>query len=150
MPRFVLLGTIVLAAASGLSGLVAAPEIRTLRFHADCLDLDTGVVMSCKQVDTWDVEIDYWAPTAVHAIVRQNLALGLEIAFVEDLAFADVTAAHVTDAVFSSDPAHVQFHSGTVLLVRTDQGAVFKLGLPTESAGEVTLTYERLDGGSGS
>ena len=124
----------------------AQPVTQTLAFESECLDLDAAnLVQDCETPEgVWDVIATYHAHRDVHAVVIQNQGNEIEIAVLDGAAFSDVTSDDATGVTFSTERIDWAFDGSFVLLVRTDLGAVFKLGNANETALGVTLDYERL------
>jgi hypothetical protein len=144
--------TALLAASLAATVVGAATLTQTVAFEAECLDLDTGALATgCREPradepagDVWDVAVAYQADRAVHAVVAPNPAAEVEIAHLADRAFEGVTAADVEAATFTRDLVDEPFDASRVVLVRTDRGAVYKLGRPSESGDGLTFQYELL------
>jgi hypothetical protein len=127
---------------------------RTLAFEVECLDVETGtVVTSCRDPfandeglgeEAWDVLMAYHADRAVHAVVWQNPANGTEIALLEDIPFERVTVDHVADASFVRDLVDQPLDTTRVVLIRTGTGAIYKLGNSLESETGVAFDIELL------
>lgn len=127
---------------------------RTLAFEVECLDVETGtVVTSCRDPfsdddwlgeEAWDVLMAYHADRTVHTVVWQNPANGTEIAFLDGIPFENVTVDHVASASFARDLVDQPLDTTRVVLIRTDTGAVFKLGNPLETDTGVTFDVELL------
>lgn len=130
----------------------AATLTQTVAFESECLDLDTGeLATSCRERVmeeggdvVWDAAVGYHADRNVHAVVLPNPAAGSEVALLAGRTFDDVTAADAEAATFVADVLDEPFDLGAVVLVRTDRGAVYKLGRPLEDAMGVTFDYELL------
>ncbi len=112
----------------------------TLGFEMDFIDLDTGVVTRDDFMGGGpenDLNIAYNAGRPVHSVVFQQF--GREIAHLTGVAYADVTGCDVAGAAFTTSLIDISFDPGRVILVRTDTGAVFKMGNPVEGD---TLTFD--------
>lgn len=119
----------------------------TLAFTKDYLDLDTGVVHSSSTPPPsvgWDISIVYNALVAVHAVVMQNQGKAVEIAHLPNTAFGSVSSCSVATAPFTKLVVDEPFNTSRVVLVRSDQSKVYKLGLPSETATAVTFSYASL------
>jgi hypothetical protein len=126
---------------------------QTLSFEDQCLDLDTGTVHgtaeeSCMDVvgdqTPWDIQIAYHADREVHGVVVLNLDGALEIAYLEGVNFDSVTADAIAGAPFVTEDSDRSFDGTVVILIRTDLGAVYKLGNPSEVDTGVTFDTEQL------
>jgi hypothetical protein len=105
------------------------------------LDLDSGTVQQCDLgfcEQGVDLHVAYNAGRIPHSVVFQDFPA--EIAHVVGIAFADVTGCDAQAAVFHQDVLDVPFDEGLVILIRTDQGATFKLGNPIET--DLGLTFD--------
>lgn len=120
----------------------------TLEFESTCLDLDANeVVASCPRAtdeSAWDVFVAYRSDETPHAVMFHNLRSGVEIAILQDRDYLEVTAADADAATFSPDVQDVPFRASDVILIRTDLGQVFKLGLPVESDENLRFDYSAL------
>ena len=109
----------------------------TMRFENDFLDLDGDTVISCAQACSFpegtDLKIALNAAAAVHSWVVQNQAAKIEIAYIDGAVFGDVTVEDASAAAFTTSLVDIPFDSSRVILIRTDQGAMFKLGNPVEA-----------------
>lgn len=135
------------------SGTAAQSVTQTLAFEAQCLDLDTGTVAGtpedpCDAIEfdetPWDLRIAYHADRTVHSVVVLNLGGTLEIAYLEGAVFAEVTGDAIPAASFASEELDVPFDGTAVILIRTDLGAVYKLGNPTEDEAGSTFDFMQL------
>ncbi len=139
--------TVIVFAASGPNFFDTAPvsvdgpdlgsRRYTMRFENDFLDLDGDTVISCAQAcsfpEVTDLKIAFNAAAAVHSRVVQNQAANMEIAYIDGAVFGDVTAEDARAATFTTSLVDVRFDRSRVILIRTDQGVVFKLGNPVEA-----------------
>lgn len=139
--------TVIVFAASGPNFFDTAPvnvdgpdlgsRRYTMRFENDFLDLDGDTVISCAQAcsfpDGTDLKIAFNAAAAVHSRVVQNQAANIEIAYIDGAVFADVTVEDARAATFTTSLVDAPFDSSRVILIRTDQGVMFKLGNPVEA-----------------
>jgi hypothetical protein len=108
-----------------------------LRYETDFLDFDADTVVSCPRAcafpDGTDLKVLFDPAGDVHAIVAPNGGAGVEIAEIAGGEFVAVSAADAGTATFTSTTSGILFDRTRVILIRTDQGAVFKLGNPVES-----------------
>ncbi len=125
-----------------------AEEIVTINFQSQALNLDNGVVSDGADEPTAeptgaDVLFAYNADREPHAVVWQA-EKGVEIAFVDNVSFDGVSAADLDNLSFTDEPLDLPLEAGDTVVVRTDTGAVYKLGNAVESAATVTINYERI------
>lgn len=130
----------------------AEPSTRTLAFELECLDLDGDVVSDECRIEfsegaAWDILIGHHAYREVHAVLVQNHGNRLEIAVLDDAVFEDVTEESIAGASFATDLQDHEFTDRMVVLVRTDSGAVFKVGNVVEGENDVRIDYELLQAG---
>ena len=106
------------------------------------LDLDTGIVSDVSIVPGEqtgaDVVISYNADRAEHAVVFP-VGEVVEMAFVAGVLCVDVLSADGTGMIFTSEPIDQVLSTSNCVVVRTDQGALFKLGGVSESGMIVTF-----------
>jgi hypothetical protein len=69
---------------------------------------------------------------------------GVELSYLWGVAFDAVTVETVGGLTFSHETIDEPFAAGDTIVVRTDSGAVFKLGNATESDAGVTFDYSEL------
>jgi hypothetical protein len=120
---------------------VAGPpveEIRyALRFENDFLNLDSDTVISCGQTCAFpagtDLKIAFDPTRQTHSVVVQNQGAGVEIAYLNGAVFGDVAAEDARTAAFTASLIDAPFDGNCVILIRTDQGAVFKIGNAVEA-----------------
>ena len=119
----------------------------TLTFETEGIDLDTGAVMESDmpdEADGTDIRIAYNALRSTGAVVMVGATEGIELAFVSNIAFDGVTAESVAGLTFSPEPVDAPFSANDTVVVRTNTGAVFKLGNASESGMGVTFNYTAL------
>lgn len=108
-----------------------------LQYENDFVDFDADTVISCTRAcpfpDATDLKLVFDGTGDVHAIVVPNGAAGVEIAEIAGGDFIAVSARDAGTATFTSTTSGIPFDRHRVILIRTDQGAVFKLGNPIES-----------------
>lgn len=131
-----------------VSTSIIASDFVTLEVEAQVLDLDTGAVSDVGPENPspptgGDIKFAYNANRSPHAVVFPASS-GVELAFVANVSFDGVTAADVPSLSFSSEPNDLPFSSTDCVVVRTDQGAVFKIGNSVESGSSVTFNYAAL------
>lgn len=110
-----------------------------MEYDMDCMDLDSGTVHedpACMDEpdawETWDILFACCADGDYPAIPLPNGEYEAELALLQGTAFEDVTDCDVDWTAFSSAEQTEPFTADTVILVHTTEGAVFKLGNPTE------------------
>ncbi len=144
MPLGLLL--VVGAAVPWLQVMAATPA--TMEFELQALDLDTGTVLDTTGIDVTqptgvDVKFSYHADRVPHCVVVPA-AEGVTMAFLDAVSFAAVSAADVAGLSFFAEPLDVPLDANDTVVLRTDTGAVFKIGNATESGVSVTFDYEQL------
>ena len=152
MKRLVSLAwTAILGLSSILFSATATAEVvtQTVAFEAECLDLDTGAVDdSCldpsSEASNWDVLIAYHADRTVHAVVLQNQLNNVEIAHVQNRAFNEGMLEDIAGATFTQNVIDQPFDGTRVILIRTDLGAIYKLGNAFEEESGVSFDFELL------
>ncbi len=120
----------------------------TLEFESQALDLDTGTVSDATGVDVTqptgaDVKFGYHADRVPHCVVVPA-AEGVTMAFLDAVSFAAVSAADVAGLSFFAEPLDVPLDPNDTVVLRTDTGAIFKIGNATEGGVSVTFDYEQL------
>jgi len=131
-----LIGTVLsLFAAS------ASADSITMAFEQK-LDLDTGIVSDAYIVpdepNRADVVISYNADRVEHVVVFPANDV-VEMAFVTDVLCINVIPADVAGLTFTSEPIDQPLSTNNCVVVRTDEGVLFKLGGATESGMNVTF-----------
>lgn len=124
-----------------------APSVYDIRASRDRPDLDTGEIEVCtfgicNSNDAWDIYVEFDSQSDPQAIIRQNQSIGVEIAHVTGVAFADLTEADVDGATFSTELSDEPFAPGNVVLIKTDQGSVYALGNPVETTLTLEVTFD--------
>ena len=135
------------AAAVTVVCAAPAPTPYTIRESRDRPDLDTGTIvecpfLSCPSNDTWDFYTDFKSQGDPQATIVQNVGIGVEVAHVAGVTLATLTEADYESASFSAEVGTEPFAPENVVLVRTDQGAVYALGNPVETTLTLTLTFD--------
>lgn len=129
----------------------AGPTIRNvnLSFEDDYLDLDTDSVETVPFAGNpstgMDFRIAYNSVPAIHAVVFQRS--GRQIAHMVGRPFASVGVMDADTVTFSSSLNGDPFSTDRTILVKSETGAVFKLGNPVEtssSADGVTFDYAKV------
>ena len=119
-----------------------------MEVESQVLDLDAGAVADALTEDLTapagaDVQLAYNADRIPHAVVLP-VGEGVELAFVAGVGFDGISSADVASLVFSTEPIDLPFSANDCVVIRTDQGTVFKLGNATESGMSITFNYEPL------
>ena len=151
MKRIILAAsTVLLILVFASVGANAQTMTQTLTFEQQCLDLDADTVEedSCRDPSSdessWDILVAYHADRTVHAVIFQNFRNEVEIAHLENATFEEVTAADIAGASFTTDAIDRSCDGTSVILIRTDLGAVFKLGNVSEDGTGLSFDYELL------
>ena len=139
---------ILLGYALMVSAPAMAAEIITMEVESQVLDLDAGTIADALTEDLTaptgaDVQLAYNADRTPHAVVFP-VGEGVELAFVASVGFDGISASDVANLAFSTEPIDLPFSANDCVVIRTDQGAVFKLGNATESGMSITFNYEPL------
>ncbi len=139
---------ILVGCACMVSAPAMAAEIATLEMESQVFDLDAGtaIVASPKDVIALtgaDIQLAYNADRTPHAVVVP-VTEGVEMSFVAGVGFDGVSSADISKLVFSSEPTDLPFSPEHCVVIRTDQGAVFKIGNAVESGSSVTFNYAAL------
>jgi len=138
------------AAAVHAGDVPSEVRTQTLAFELQCLDLDTGIVsMPCvgplEFEPRWDIVIAYHSERSRHAVVSGNASSGVAIATLEDRAFEQVGPQDVDGADFRVGRAALRSAGpDSVYLIRTDRGAIYKLGRLAEAGSSVSVDYALL------
>lgn len=128
---------------------VMAVELVIMEAESQVLDLDTGNVIETSPVEDptapagGDFKLAYNADRSPHAVVFPT-GDGVELAFVADVGFDGVSAADIPNLAFSSEPTDLPFSASDCVVIRTDQGALFRLGNALENGTSITFNYARL------
>ena len=125
-----------------------AAEIAIIDIQSQALNLDDGVVSDgagdpMAESTGADVLFAHHANRMPHAVVFPA-EQGVEIAFLDNISYDGVSAADMEGLSFSVEPLDLAWESGDTVVVRTDTGAVYKLGNAVESATAVTINYEQI------
>jgi hypothetical protein len=114
------------------------------------LDLETGDTASADIIAPptpaeMDFHFAYYAPSAPHTYIFQRG--GRQIAALYNRTFSSVNAVDADTASYTTSYADSAFSAGRVFLIKTDVGAVYKLGNPVETASSAdgcTFDYAQL------
>ena len=139
---------ILLGYALTVSAPAMAAEIITMEVESQVLNLDAGTLADALTEDLTtpagaDVQLAYNADRTPHAVVFP-VGEGVELAFVAGVGFDGISSSDVSNLAFSTEPIDLPFSANDCVVIRTDQGAVFKLGNATESGMSITFNYEPL------
>ncbi len=127
---------------------VMAVEAITMEVESQLLDLDTGTVLDPSLEDLIapagaDIQLAYNADRSPHAVIFP-VGEGVEMSFVASVGFDGISSSDIPNLVFSSEPSDLPFSAEHCVVIRTDQGAVFKLGNAVETGSSVTFNYAAL------
>jgi len=127
----------------------------TLGFESEGLDLDTGAIVPVellarprarKPADPqWDLLLTYNSGRAVRAVVSHNRMNGVQIAFLDGVAFNLVDSGDLATLSFTTARVDKSFETGDSIVLRTASGAHYLLGNPIEDAAGVTFDTQLLD-----
>lgn len=146
--RAVAWATILAFSGAPLSQVLAA-SVAVIDVEVQVFDLDSGAVLDSTpgMLETptgGDVRFAYNPDRIIH-IVALPAGEGVELAFVDEVAFDAVSAANVAGLTFSSVPIDLPLEASDTVVLRTDTGAIFKIGNAVEnSLAVVTFNYERI------
>jgi hypothetical protein len=123
----------------------------SLPFYNAALDLDSDTEIPSFMGSpgtfpgtAWDFYFANNGSRPVHAVLFQNGGNSVEIAHLLGRTFDSVTEADVATATFTTGLVDEPFDATRVVLVRTDLGAVYKVGNASEDATTVFFDYELL------
>ncbi len=137
---------LVWAAATAEAETVQA----VMEMEVQALDLDSGTVSEAILPDSLepagaDLRFAYNADRTPHVVAVSSLHEGVELAVLDDIPYDAVSAADVAGLSFSASPPDLPLEPHDTVVVRTDTGAVFKIGNAVESGPSVSFNYERLE-----
>ena len=143
LTSIILLGNALMVSAPAI-----AVEIATLEVEFQALDLDAGTVLDSSLEGVIapagaDIQLAYNADRVPHAVVFP-VGEGVEMSFVAGVGFDGITSLDIPNLVFSSEPTDLPLSPEHCVVIRTDQGAVFKLGNAVETGLSVTFNYAAL------
>ena len=146
--RPILTRIILLAYTFMFAAQATAAEIATLEVEFQGFDLDAGTVIDPSPEDVIvpagaDIRLAYNADRIPHAVVFP-FGDGIEMSFVASAGFDGVSLADISNLVFTTEPTNLPFSPQHCVVIRTDQGVVFKLGNAAESGSSVTFNYATL------
>lgn len=140
---------ILLGYALVFSTPATAAEIITMEVESQVLDLDSGTVIDAlaEGLTTTpagaDMQLAYNTDRTPHVVVFP-VSEGVELAFVASVGFDGISSSDVSSLAFSTEPIDLPFSANDCVVIRTDQGTVFKLGNATESGMSIAFNYESL------
>ncbi len=125
----------------------------TLEFEVDGLDLDSGVIFpvdtepaeSGSPASQIDLVMASNSERVVHAVVFHNRMNGVEIAFLDGVAFNLVDSGDLAELSFTTAVIDMPFETEDSVVLRVDTGAHFLLGNPIEDANGVTFDTQLLE-----
>jgi hypothetical protein len=126
----------------------ALAESASLAFETQTLDLDTGNITEqapglLDGTEGADVRIGYHADRIPHAVVM-TAGEGVTLAVISGASYDSVTIADVPGLSFSAEVIDQALESSDIVVVKTDTGAILKLGNTVESNTGVTFSYTQL------
>jgi hypothetical protein len=132
----------------GVSCTYASTDEYVIRYTRDRPNLDDGTLTDCifgicpSGENEWDFYAHYNSQTTPRAVIRQNQTTAVEIAHLPGAVFEELTEQQVAAATFTTSLVADPFDGGRVILIRTNEGAIFALGNPVENDMSQTLTLE--------
>ncbi len=108
------------------------------------LDLDSGLIDSSSIIGIPDTSVDFWiaynsnSPDFHGAIFHR---FGRETAVLDSAQFNNITAMMVDSSTFNTTLQSDPFDTTRVFLLKTDLGAIYKIGNPVEILTGVTFDY---------
>jgi hypothetical protein len=140
-----LIASLLIIAAVFTPALAQGSEVVTvtLGFETEGLDLDTGTVTETlvpDELDGTDIHIAYNALWVQSAVVVPGMAEGIELAYAWDVDFDAVTPESVATLTFSPEAIDAPLRPYDTVVVRTDTGAVFKIG--NAFASDIDITFD--------
>ena len=130
-----------------LSNLTMADNT-LLQFETQVLDLETGKVSEAQMpgdVDDSgaDVRMAYNAGRTPHAVVV-GTGSAVRIAVLVGTPYDEVASQHLSGLDLSAQAIDTSFNSANTVIVRTANGAIFKLGNAQETGSGVSFDYVQL------
>lgn len=131
------------------STMVQSSGIYTTRlaFAIKGFDLDAGAATISDipgNANGTDIWMAYNALRLPGSLVMVNATDGVELIFVFGVFFDGVTVDSLADLTFSAKPVDASFSTADTVVMRTDTGAVFKLGNASDSDTGVTFSNAAL------
>jgi hypothetical protein len=138
-------------AATSISFICArsgVADLATLEFEVDTLNLDAGAIIAQDPAEIdgtegADVRVAYNADRFTHSVVVLAGETS-SMAFLAGTSYESVTAADMPSLSFSTDVVNQPLEAYDTVVVKTDSGAVFKLGNAIEEETAVTIDYAQL------
>ncbi len=133
------LDNFLLASASASSGCV------NMVFESDYLDLDSGIIAEGNGIPPtaeYDFQFVYNGDESNPIVLFQQHPR--EIAFLDGVPFASVGYAAIASATFTNGLIDEPLDHDDTVIIRTDQGQYFKVGLATQVDLSVDCCYEEL------
>jgi hypothetical protein len=144
--RLLVFGCTALALdAASLAWAQSAQRVM-LRFESEALELSSGAISASPGAageGGGDIVAALNAQNSVHAVLLPARE-GIQIAHLTGVAYEAVDAAAAAIVDFPPAAADRAFAPGNTVLVRTPEGALFKLGNPSEDEAAVSFDCERL------
>lgn len=142
--------SISLVFASMLSAQANDIAYVTLGIESGVLDLDTGTVNETQagvsvEVPGADVKVAYNAERLTHAVLVPAQREGVELVYLDEIPFDAVTLESTTTLVFSTQPVDLPLETHDTVVMRTDTGAMFKIGNAVETDDMVIFSYLQLN-----
>ena len=136
----------LIATTLSLLATSATAESITMAFE-QTLDLDTGTVSDMEIIPDEptgaDVVISYNADRVDHAVVFP-VSGAVEMVFVADVLCTNLFPTDMTGMTFTSEPIDQALSTNNCVVVRTDQGLLYKLGGVVESDEFITFNYTQM------
>ena len=122
--------------------------IATLEFSEHAYDLDANAVVArlpgeLPLADGADIQLAYNAERIPHAVVV-GVSEGVELAFLDEMIFDAIGPDDVAGMTFSAEAFDAPWEPYDTVVVRTESGAVFKIGNAVESEFSVTFNCSQL------
>jgi hypothetical protein len=137
--------TALVIGAAGLAWAQSTLRV-VLSFDGEALELSSGAVVpgpGSAGEGGGDIVVALNAQNSPHAVVLPARD-GIEIAHLTGAAYETVDAVAAASVDFPSSAPDRPFVAGNTVLVRTPEGALFKLGNPSENEAAVSFDCERL------
>lgn len=119
-----------------------------LAYETQTLDLDTGVISDFLPGEPegekgGDIYVAYNADRVPHAVLM-TASEGATLVFLSDASYDNVYAEDVLEDNFSADLVDKALKKKDTVMVKTDSGAIFKIGNLTEDETGVIFNYKQL------
>lgn len=144
----ILLFLLVLGLTATQAAEAQAPSGATLEFTRVALDLDSGDLKAAEEwsddfSDSADIVVCHNADRTPHSVVWPVGGLA-KVAVLPGVPYDSVGEETIASVDFPELPEDLGFLEGDTILVKTDTGAIFKLGNPAETESSLAFDYERL------